>query len=251
MYPITEIFGVKLITFPIIGFLALTVCVFLLLFANKFKSCRSDFIVFRLIFVAILGAAIGGRLLSAITLILSSDNGFVYNIIHGGSVFYGGLVGSALGLYIVCKFNHLDYLFYTDTFATLLPLAQAFGRIGCYCNGCCYGMKTLSHFSVPYIVDGVRVQVFPTWFVESFFCLILFIVLYNCNLWDARGARTSIYLISYAVFRFVIEFYRGDYIRGYVGMLSSSQIISVLILVIAVPVTVNHIRKNTMEGEAD
>jgi len=248
MYPIIDVFGVKLITFPIVGFLALTVCTFVLLFASRFKDCRQDYAIFRIVLVAVLGAAIGGRLLSALTLMLSDNNGFIDNIVHGGSVFYGGLLGGAIGLYIACRVFNLDYLHYTDIFATLLPLAQAIGRIGCYCNGCCYGRETTSLFSVPYIVNGINTRVFPTWLIESFFCLILFVAIYNCNLWERRGARTSIYLISYATFRFFIEFLRGDQIRGYIGALSSSQVIS-LFLIAVVLVTIIHNKKNTLEGE--
>lgn len=249
MYPIINFYGIKLIAFPIIGFIALATCTFVFLFAKKFKEIRQEYIFFHLVFIAILGAAIGGRLMSALTLMLSNNTGFISNIIHGGSVFYGGLLGGALGILLVCRVKNLDYLHYADTFVTLLPLGQAIGRIGCYCNGCCYGIETTSIFSVPYIINGVETQVFPTWFIESVFCLILFVVLYNCSLWDYRGARTLIYIIAYAAFRFLIEFFRGDSIRGHLGVFSSSQVISICLLAIVLPVAVIQVKNSFKEKQ--
>ena len=73
-------------------------------------------------------------------------------------------------------------------------------------------------------------SVFPTWFVEAGFCLILFIYFQFIHKNNTAGIRTAIYCISYSIYRFVIEFMRGDEIRGYIGSLSSSQLISIFIL---------------------
>jgi phosphatidylglycerol:prolipoprotein diacylglycerol transferase len=182
----------------------------------------------------LLGAAIGARLTSAITLLSTSDKPFWYNLLFGGSVFYGGIIGGCIGLAIVCVIKKQPFLEYTDVLVTLLPLGHAIGRLGCFLNGCCYGCGYEGFFSVKYPVNGEIVGVFPTWFVESAFCILLFIFFHFVYKTNIRGRRTAIYFISYSCYRFVIEFVRGDDIRGIWGMLSTSQIISVLTLLFGI-----------------
>ena len=91
----------------------------------------------------LLFAGIGARLTSAITLFSVGDFRFIYNLIYGGSVFYGGLIGGILGLLLVCKKYHQSFLMFADVAASLLPLGHAIGRLGCYLNGCCYGLSLI------------------------------------------------------------------------------------------------------------
>lgn len=179
----------------------------------------------------LLCAVIGARVTSAITLFSVRDSSFIYNLIYGGAVFYGGLIGGFLGLLLTCKIQHQSFLVFADVTVSLLPLGQAIGRLGCYLNGCCFGRKYDGLFSVYYIIDGNTIKVFPTWFVEALFCLILFAVIQSFKKTTTTGYRTAFYLIFYSVFRFLIEYMRGDIIRGTIGMLSSSQAISIAVLV--------------------
>ena len=45
-----------------------------------------------------------------------------------------------------------------------------------------------------------------------------------------RGRLLGIYLLYYIVARFILEFFRGDAVRGGIGILSTSQIISILLI---------------------
>jgi phosphatidylglycerol:prolipoprotein diacylglycerol transferase len=112
-----------------------------------------------------------------------------------------------------------------------MPIGQAFGRIGCYFNGCCYGARSDSWIAIPYIIGGVHTKVIPTQFIESLFCLLLGIAFLVWKT-EKQGLYTFIYFISYAVFRFIIEFYRGDNIRGIWLGLSTSQLISIGIIIV-------------------
>jgi phosphatidylglycerol:prolipoprotein diacylglycerol transferase len=121
---------------------------------------------------------------------------------------------------------------FADVAASLLPLGHAIGRIGCYLNGCCYGCEYDGVFSVNFIVNGITKKVFPTWFFESGFCFVMFIIMQMLKKEYFTGFRTGFYLISYSMFRFLIEYMRGDEIRGKIGILSSSQAISIVVLVV-------------------
>ena len=215
--------------FPLIILIAIFITVLVYLISSKYsQSYKTDLL--KKAVPILIGVAIGARLLSALSLLSLTENSFWYNLRFGGSVFYGGIIGGGLSLLILCKLNKQSFFDYSDVLVSLFPLGHAIGRIGCYLNGCCYGLKHSGFLSVPYVINGENTRVIPTWFIESFFCLLLFIYLHICCSTVIRGIRTSIYFIFYSIFRFFIEFLRGDSIRGNWGVLSTSQIISIFAL---------------------
>lgn len=153
-----------------------------------------------------------------------------------GFMFYGGFFGGIVGVAIYCKLFKFKMIKFFDALAGGLALGQAFGRIGCYFAGCCYGVPTNSiigivftnpaHTSVPIGVPLVPVQL-----IESAlcFCIFIFLLVYGSKQ-RKDGMLFSFYCLLYAIGRFIIEFWRGDEVRGFVGLLSWSQFISLLIL---------------------
>ena len=103
-----------------------------------------------------------------------------------------------------------------------VALAQGFGRIGCFLAGCCYGEETDSPIGIvfhesAYAPNGVNL--IPTQLISSGLDFLHFLVL----IWLARrvkadGQVAGCYLIFYSVGRFILEFFRGDMIRGNVGV---------------------------------
>jgi len=133
-----------------------------------------------------------------------------------GFVFYGALIGLITGIFLESRRRKISMLIYTDTFLRLLPIGQAIGRIGCYFNGCCYGTLII-----------------PVQFIESGFCLALGTILL---LWQTNktGRYTFAYLSAYSLFRFFLEFFREDEIRGFYGVFSTSQWISIAIIFVLI-----------------
>lgn len=230
LHPVFKIGELSFYIFPLILLLAVFLCALVYILSPKYeKSYAKVFgksIIFVLVFVILIG-----RLFSAITLIQSSERSFIHNLIYGGFVFYGGLIGGAIGGYVFCKIYHVSYLNLLDIYLTIIPIGQAVGRIGCYLNGCCYGTEYNGLFSVPYLIDGINISVFPTWFFESIYCFLLAIFFHLIFITQTRGIYTVIYLIAYSAFRFFIEFFRGDDLRGKYGWISTSQIISIIIFI--------------------
>lgn len=224
-----SIFDIEFKTFPFIILLGFTASVITYVISKKYNKFYLSTLL-KTVIPTLIGAAIGARLFSAITLLTVSEQPFWYNLVYGGSVFYGGVIGGAIGLCIICLIKLCEVLVFSDLIVTILPIGHAIGRIGCYCNGCCYGSQYDGFLAVDYVVDGVNMSVFPTWFVEACFCLIIFIYFQLIHKTNTSGVRTAIYCITYSVYRFIIEFMRGDEIRGFVGSLSSSQLISIFVL---------------------
>ena len=165
--------------------------------------------------------------------IIESFADIIHYLINGGLVFYGGLFGVMFGIFVVCKFRRRDYSQIINIITPAFPLFHIFGRLGCLLAGCCYGIEctwgVIMH-SEPSIIR------FPVQFIESLGNIIIFVMLLLVELkFQTHKHNLKVYLISYSLFRFVLEFYRADIIRGiWFGGLSTAQCISLIILIICV-----------------
>lgn len=155
-----------------------------------------------------------------------------------GMTFYGGLIGG------VITFVLMYFLYYKkrhkDIFGHILiispgaiTLAHGVGRIGCFLAGCCYGKITDSPIGVVFPTVGVEKRL-PTQLIEAGFLFILSAILIVFAFKNITKYTMIIYIISYTIFRFIIEFYRDDP-RGVVFALSPSQIICIVLFAISIP----------------
>jgi len=153
-----------------------------------------------------------------------------------GFVVYGGIIGGILAGYLYCKVKKLNFLKHFDIVMPSIALAQGFGRIGCFMAGCCYGRETDAWYGVEFnhsvYYNMVGVKVIPTQLIMSAANFAHFFLL----VWIANkaykagkdGVIAGCYLLFYSIGRFLIEFLRNDP-RGGVGVLSTSQFISLFI----------------------
>jgi phosphatidylglycerol:prolipoprotein diacylglycerol transferase len=245
MQPYFLIFGLPVITYSLFLAAGIILCLMIFMVKNTMFSLRIYELVQSLPFT-FGGAFIGGNLLSLATvlpLILSGERTGWDAFFSIGFVFYGGFLGLTAGILIESRRRKKPVLDYTDTLYRLFPLGQAVGRVGCYFNGCCYGIESDSWLAIPYAIDGMSMTVIPVPLIEALFCFLLGVFLL---IWKPSriGSYTFVYVISYAAFRFVIEFFRGDEIRGIWGVLSTSQWISLGLIVGSIIIIGNHFAKN-------
>lgn len=154
----------------------------------------------------------------------------------GGMVFYGGFIGAAITVLLYSKLAKVPLLQYLDLLAPVAPIAHAIGRVGCLLGGCCYGMEVPhSHpFSIVYPPEslgapaGIPLLAVPL--IESCCNLIIAGILFlYAGKKRAPGRVLAFYAMLYAAARFVLEFFRGDEVRGVYGGISTSQIISIAV----------------------
>jgi phosphatidylglycerol:prolipoprotein diacylglycerol transferase len=117
------------------------------------------------------------------------------------------------------------------------------GRFGCFFAGCCWGKPTTlpwgitftNPFAAANVGTPLNEALHPTQLYEAGAeAIILFILLATERKGRPFAGRTFwLYMLMYAISRFIIEFYRNDP-RGMVGMLSTSQFISALLAPLAV-----------------
>ncbi|PIQ81979.1 MAG: prolipoprotein diacylglyceryl transferase [Candidatus Omnitrophica bacterium CG11_big_fil_rev_8_21_14_0_20_64_10] len=128
---------------------------------------------------------------------------------HGGLVFYGGLIGGALGVLWKIWRLKLPLGMTLDLLTPALALGHAFGRVGCFLNGCCYGKPTDGPWGMVFFHgDSPR---HPTQLYEMTALIVLFLFLSRLEGRPHRpGSVFWSYGLLYGAWRFGIEFLRGD-----------------------------------------
>lgn len=157
----------------------------------------------------------------------------VLYVFRGGLMFYGGLILATIVFFGWCFWRRQNPLAVGNLGTVVVPLAHAFGRIGCFCYGCCYGKVSDSPFAVvfpvgspQYFMDGGRqLPVLPTQLFEAAALFALFALLFFVYR-RYRRYTAGLYFMLYAAIRFSLEYLRGDP-RATIGPFSISQAISI------------------------
>lgn len=174
-------------------------------------------------------------------------HGRILELLTTGMVFYGGLVGGILGIYICSRKKKRSFFEFSDLMAPCFCVAHACGRIGCLLVGCCAGVEpgdpvlfgaATYHGACAFTyADGH--QHLPVPLMEAIFLLLLCVALILILKKTKKlGTVTGWYLVLYAIWRFVIESFRGDAERGIYGLFSTSQWISFAILLAGILILV-------------
>ena len=208
-----------------------------------------------------LGAMAGAKLLylivswESIDLSRITDPEYFSALMGGGFVFYGGVFGGLLGLYLCGKILHIQVMVYARAAIPVIPVTHAFGRIGCAFVGCCYGVPYDGPGAVVYtesIAAPLNVPLFPVQAVEAAGNLVIAAVLclYGeiCRRNSKKPKSLQVYLILYAVFRFALEYVRyDDSERGILMGLSTSQWISIVICTGVIAVEIFRQKKSAVK----
>lgn len=155
----------------------------------------------------------------------------VFKVWEGGIVFYGGAIGALLFLLFYTQKKNWFYLKVTDFLAPYVFLAHAFGRIGCFLNGCCYGRITDLPWAVqyPFLPDPVHpVQIYSA--VFDFIAFIFLLCVHARKKYD--GQTTLAYFLIYGAGRFLLEDFRGDN-PSFLMELTLPQLVSVAFVLLA------------------
>ncbi len=202
-------------------------------------------------FYTILAAIIGSRLF----FVLIEYKYFlknpldIFKVWEGGLVFYGGVLLVIPVMLIYFKKNALSVWKTLDIFAPSLAIGHAIGRLGCFSAGCCYGKPTNLPWGVtftdPHSLAILGIALHPTQLYESFAELgnfIVLLILRKHKKFDGQLLWT--YVLIYSIFRFIIEFFRGDRARGFIyNGFSVAQAISLVLLLAAIIFILSHWRK--------
>ncbi len=194
---------------------------------------------------ALIGALIGaktlyliqniGEIIGNFNYLLSNPEIFMNLYVYGGFVFYGGFAGAILGLMIYSRKFHLRFFDFIYPLLPTVPLIHAIGRIGCFLAGCCYGVPVSPEWGISYTISPIapnHVHLFPVQLVESaceflIFAFLIYLEHKRCSPKKLLAA----YLLSYGIVRFALEYFRDDSYRGFVYILSFSQVLSIAAII--------------------
>src|SRR6266511_2251433 len=206
----------------------------------------------------IISALIGAKLLLLITdfRTFTAQPRELLTLLRSGGVFYGGLIlAVVVALWYIRRIG-LPLWTTCDVFAPGIALGHVVGRFGCLFAGCCYGKPTTKPWGITFtdafaasnVGTPLGVPLHPTQLYEAGAeALILVLLLTTERRGRPFAGRTFwLYMLLYAISRFVIEFYRGDE-RGMIGMFSTSQFISIVLAPLAVGMLVYLSRATTPE----
>lgn len=249
MFPSFILFGKEIGTYTIMAIIGALLAGWLACRAAKRRGLDENDMLVTLLIAAI-GVFIGSHLLYGLTnlpviIALIRSPGQVKSLSHlfqwifyifGGGVFYGGLLGGLSAGTIYLRRKKLPLGPFSDIAAPVIALFHCFGRIGCFLGGCCYGVEV--DWGIVYtnslIPEANGVPRLPVQLIEAGFNLLLFCLLAALlTRGRLRHRLLLLYLTLYPTGRFVLEFFRGDAIRGFFMGLSTSQWISCLLLLIS------------------
>ncbi len=250
MKPTLDIFGIRIDSYVLMMILGVVLSLAHIFIVNRIQKSRkisNREIVFLCVFV-LFGVSLGARLLFFVTMIPnihSFQDVIKYLFKEGGLVFYGGFIGGVLfGLLYVKLYGHDPHDF-MELIVPAIPLGHAIGRIGCYLAGCCYGQLTDAAHGVHFVTLSEGEYALPVQLYEAIFLFCLWIFLtafYFLNNKKRPYQLTGLYLVAYAIWRFIIEFYRGDDIRG-IAIFSTSQWIAIIMVAIGIFFLFGHPQK--------
>lgn len=169
----------------------------------------------------------------------------------GGLTYYGGFIGAALGAFWLLRRDRFPFWKAADMAGFAVPLGLAFGRVGCFLGGCCFGARCDSAWGVSFPAHSpaseaqaklgllpsaglASLPVHPTQLYEALGAIAISLFAFHIASKTKRydGQVFFVFVALYAVLRFVLEFFRADD-RGGIGVLSTSQWIGAVLLVVA------------------
>jgi len=160
------------------------------------------------IFSVLISGLIGARIYGVIAAwdYFSQNPIQILNLRGGGLGIYGGIIGAIIYVVLFCFKNKIKFLYISNSLIPIIPLCQSLGRWGNFFNHEIYGANNQ-----------------PIWLYESIAMFLVYFLIKKIKLHP-----TGIYLISYGIIRFVLEFLRTDTIT--IFYLSLAQILSLLFI---------------------
>ncbi len=252
MCPTINIFGLDIDMYTVWFMVGIIACLIFTIIAMKicgYSKTASDAIIIIGIFAIIIGLLFGMLFQAFYDYLSNPSGGFK---LDGGMTFIGGLIGGViafLGLYFLYvyvinprlkpgnffKSDMNKGVWYLVRIAPIsITIAHGFGRIGCLFAGCCYGLPTHAWYGVPNKTWGdIRV---PVQLYEAIFLFVLSAVLIVLLFKFKSKDTMAIYLVSYGIWRFIIEFFRADERGSFIGNITPSQFWSIIMVIAGIAI---------------
>ena len=254
-----NIFGFNVYYYSLCILLGVIVAYILITREGKKQGLPKEFIsdlIFYTLIIGILGARVYYCVFNLDYYLANPSE--ILKIYNGGLAIHGGVIAGLIFVYLYTKKKNVSFIKILDIVAPAVIIAQSFGRWGNFFNQEAHGgittYQNLKNMHIPeFIINGMHIEgkyYYPTFFFESIWCLIGFIILMiarkNKNL--RKGFQIGFYFIWYGIGRFFIEALRTDSLMFF--NLKIAQIVSLIGIIIGIIIIVTNRNKkyyNEME----
>ena len=254
-----NIFGFNVYYYSLCILLGVIVAYILITREGKKQGLPKEFIsdlIFYTLIIGILGARVYYCVFNLDYYLANPSE--ILKIYNGGLAIHGGVIAGLIFVYFYTKKKNVSFIKILDIVAPAVIIAQSFGRWGNFFNQEAHGgittYQNLKNMHIPeFIINGMHIEgkyYYPTFFFESIWCLIGFIILMiarkNKNL--KKGFQIGFYFIWYGIGRFFIEAFRTDSLMFF--GLKIAQIVSLIGIIIGIIIIVTNRNKkyyNEME----
>jgi len=165
----------------------------------------------------------------------------IFYVARGGLVYYGGFFGATAAVLLYAWWRNVSFWRLADVIAPSVALGYACTRVGCFMNGCCYGSATTLPWAIafPHGHPTQGALVHPAQLYSVLLNLGLYIGLERLFLHRRfDGQVIAAYLLVYGCLRFLAEFFRGDSQHNFIGVLTSGQAISLVLIVVGLAIRI-------------
>lgn len=244
MYPIIWDLGpVEIRSYGVMLALAFFIGIIVAVKRGQKQGFHPDLILDLSIFI-IISAIIGSRLY----FVGSHWDLYRHNLLdilkvwQGGLSVQGGVIMAVLVSYIYVKKHNIEFLKLADVMIPSVALGQAIGRLGCFLNGCCYGVSCDLPWGVHFPEGSAAAHAFPhmavhpTQLYAVVYSLAIFAILLLIDKHKPiTGITFFLYFVLIGIARFSIDFIRhfeSSFFTHIFGVdLTVSQITSVFLIV--------------------
>jgi phosphatidylglycerol:prolipoprotein diacylglycerol transferase len=212
-----QIGPVALPSYGVMLLISFVVALFLVKRSAKHYGILPVFIE-NLAFWIMVGVIVGGRLLYVFFHWhdFESDITVIFKIWTGGMMFFGSFIGALAAGLLYVRRQKVSPVLLSDLISPCLGLGEFFTRIGCFLNGCCFGIPSELFWAVKFPYGSLPASAYscdtalhPTQLYSSLFGLLLFFFLQKrLGQWHYRGEIFAIYLVGSGLFRFGVDFIR-------------------------------------------
>jgi len=247
MLPFIELFGLRISMFVLFQAIGLILGIMLMLSKRHKLDLDNPWDILQAAAIALIGGAPGAVLINAIYVLI--EQGVTNNAmptiwqfdtwrtaLSQGNAFFGFLIGAVIAVFVFAKIRRLPVGKLSGIMTYLVASGTVFGRLGCYFNGCCYGIVLSS---------GAR---FPSQLAETGFAIIIFL-LFLIVRFERKNPNIMfpLFVILYSIGRLAFEFFREDTVR--VGLISMSQWVAVMLVIGCVVWIVKVLSKSNSEEQ--
>ncbi|MGH9474865.1 MAG: prolipoprotein diacylglyceryl transferase [Terriglobales bacterium] len=167
-----------------------------------------------------------------------------WSFLESAGIFYGGLVGALVVLTLYVYRQRLRWLAVGDAVVPGVAIGHGIGRLGCFSAGCCWGKPTTGFFGYTFhsaysnatVGVPLGVKLYPTQLMSAAGGLVIFLILWRLARHRAfEGQLTAVYLLTYGVFRFLIDFlrYYEPQAMLFHGLMTDAQFTSLCMIALA------------------